>query len=72
MKRGAEPSVTERNKRGRAAGRAAASAATRRGTALVNHGAGTMPVGAPAPHGGERCVVVVVVLVECDFWFHLI
>jgi hypothetical protein len=46
--------VEAANKRGRAAGIAAVRAATQRGLTIVNHGAGTMPVGAPAPHGGER------------------
>lgn len=46
--------VVAANKRGRAAGIAAVRAATQRGLTIVNHGAGTMPVGAPAPHGGER------------------
>eukprot|EP00310_Coccolithus_braarudii_P011750 CAMPEP_0183361562 /NCGR_PEP_ID=MMETSP0164_2-20130417/62173_1 /TAXON_ID=221442 /ORGANISM="Coccolithus pelagicus ssp braarudi, Strain PLY182g" /LENGTH=284 /DNA_ID=CAMNT_0025536187 /DNA_START=64 /DNA_END=915 /DNA_ORIENTATION=- len=42
------------NKRGRAAGVAAVAAAKRRGSVLINRGAGTMPVDAPAPHGGVR------------------
>ena len=42
------------NKRGRLAGEAAVRTAKQRGLTIVNHGAGTMPVGAPAPHGGTR------------------
>ena len=47
-------SVTAANKRGRTAGVAAVKASTQRGTAVINNGAGTMPVDAPAPHGGTR------------------
>ena len=47
-------SVTAANKRGRTAGIAAVKASTQRGTAVINNGAGTMPVDAPAPHGGTR------------------
>ena len=46
--------VAGANKRGRAAGVAAVGEANRRGAAVINHGAGTMPVDAPAPHGGQR------------------
>ena len=47
----ASTAVALANKRGRAAGVAAVAAS--RGT-IINHGAGTMPVDAPAPHGGTR------------------
>jgi hypothetical protein len=46
--------IAEANKRGRAAGTVAVAAARSRGAAIINHGAGTMPVDAPAPHGGTR------------------
>mmetsp|Transcript_23342 Transcript_23342/g.65966 ORF Transcript_23342/g.65966 Transcript_23342/m.65966 type:complete len:311 (-) Transcript_23342:102-1034(-) len=48
------PVVEEVNKRGRAAGLKAVRAAQKRGVDIINHGAGTMPVDAPAPHGGTR------------------
>lgn len=55
MKRAAaDAAVAAANKRGRAAGIAAVAAAKQRGASLVNHGAGTMPVGAPAPFNGAR------------------
>ena len=55
MKRAASDAVVAAaNKRGRAAGVAAVASAKGRGLALINHGAGTMPVDAPAPHGGMR------------------
>jgi len=47
-------SVAAANKRGRTAGIAAVKASTERGIAVINSGAGTMPVDAPAPHGGTR------------------
>ena len=53
MKRKA-PTVDAANARGRAAGVAAVKAAKKRGATVINHGAGTMPVDAPAPHGGTR------------------
>ena len=53
MKR-ARSDVAAANKRGRAAGAAAVLAAEERGASIINHGAGTMPVDAPAPHGGVR------------------
>jgi hypothetical protein len=46
--------VASANKRGRTAGAAAVKAAQQRGLSVINHGAGTMPVDAPAPHGGTR------------------
>ena len=46
--------VAAANKAGRAAGAAAVARAKDRGVAVVNNGAGTMPVDAPAPHGGMR------------------
>ena len=46
--------VEAANKRGRATGVAKVDAATKRGNTIINHGAGTMPVDAPAPHGGTR------------------
>ena len=52
-------SIAAANKRGRAAGKAAAAAATARGATLINHGAGTMPVDAPAPHNGTRYTLMV-------------
>ena len=55
MKRAASSSVVDAaNERGRAAGVAAVKAARQRGAAVINRGAGTMPVGAAAPNGGER------------------
>ena len=50
----ASAAVSLANKRGRTAGVAAVKASTSRGTAMINNGAGTMPVDAPAPHGGTR------------------
>lgn len=47
------------NKRGRTAGRKAVEAAKQKGTAVINSGAGVMPVGAPAPFGGERYTLLV-------------
>jgi len=47
-------STVVRNKRGRSHGAAAIKDAKRRGVAVINHGAGTMPVHASAPNGGER------------------
>ena len=46
--------VEAANKRGRAAGIAAVAAAKCRGVEIINHGAGTMPVDAPAPYAGTR------------------
>lgn len=46
--------ITSKNKRGQAAGETAVRAAKRRGMKIINHGAGIMPVGAAAPHGGTR------------------
>ena len=46
--------VEAKNKRAKAAGDQACARARSRGVSILNHGAGTMPVGAPAPHGGER------------------
>ena len=54
MKRGATEAVATANKRGRAAGVAAVRAAKQRGAPLINHGAGTMPLDAPAPYNGTR------------------
>jgi hypothetical protein len=51
--------VEERNKRGKQAGTAAVAAAKRRGVAIINNGAGTMPLNAPAPFGGERYTLLV-------------
>ena len=42
------------NKRGKAAGAKAVALAKQRGTAVINNGAGVMPVGAPAPYNGTR------------------
>jgi hypothetical protein len=47
-------SIEAANKRARAAGKEAVNAAKSRGVAIINHGAGTMPVGAPAPYNGTR------------------
>ena len=46
--------IAAANKRGRAAGERAVSDAKARGLTIINHGAGTMPVSAAAPHGGTR------------------
>ena len=46
--------VAAANKRGRLAGEAAVAAAVQRGLTVINHGAGTMPVDAPAPYDGTR------------------
>jgi hypothetical protein len=51
--------VAERNKRGKKAGAAAVKTAKQKGVALVNNGAGTMPLNAPAPFGGERYTLLV-------------
>jgi len=51
--------VEETNKRGRAAGRVLVEDCKKRGNALLNRGAGVMPVGANAPHGGERYTLLV-------------
>ena len=51
---GSSISITAANKRGRAAGKAAVAAARLRGATIINHGAGTMPVDAPAPYNGTR------------------
>ena len=53
-KRSAVSAVADANKRGRKAGVEAVKAARKKGLSLINHGAGTMPVDAPAPHGGTR------------------
>lgn len=50
----AASAVAATNKAGRAAGAAAVARAVDRGVAILNNGAGTMPVDAPAPHGGTR------------------
>ena len=50
----AAASIDAANKRGRAAGTAAVAAARRQGLKIVNHGAGTVPVDAPAPYNGTR------------------
>lgn len=47
-------SIAAANKRGRAAGKAAVAAARSCGVTVINHGAGTMPVDAPAPYNGTR------------------
>ena len=49
-----EDAIAAANKRGRAAGKVAVAAAKQRGTTLLNHGAGTVPVDAPAPYNGTR------------------
>jgi len=54
MKRSSSSSVAAANKRGREAGVRANQDAIQRGASVVNHGAGTMPVDAPAPYGGTR------------------
>ena len=57
MKKRAAPTdsaTASGNKRGRAAGVVAVAAAKSRGLSIINHGAGTMPVDAPAPHNGMR------------------
>jgi hypothetical protein len=46
--------IAKANKLGRKAGQAAVAAAKQRGTQLLNHGAGTMPLDAPAPYNGTR------------------
>ena len=46
--------IAAANKRGRMAGKAAVAAAKSRGVEIINHGAGTMPVDAPAPYDGTR------------------
>lgn len=51
--------IDERNRRGKAAGVAAVNSAKRRGVAIINNGAGTMPLNAPAPFGGERYTLLV-------------
>ena len=53
MKRAAS-TVASANKRGRKAGQAAVAAAKKRVAAVINHGAGVMPVDAPAPYNGTR------------------
>lgn len=53
-KRKADDAIEAANKRGREAGLAAVKSAKQRGRTILNHGAGTMPVDAPAPHGGLR------------------
>eukprot|EP00930_Biecheleria_cincta_P041002 TRINITY_DN28085_c0_g1_i1.p1 TRINITY_DN28085_c0_g1~~TRINITY_DN28085_c0_g1_i1.p1 ORF type:complete len:276 (+),score=32.79 TRINITY_DN28085_c0_g1_i1:81-908(+) len=50
--------VEARNRRGRAAGIAKIKAAAKRGTQIINHGAGTMPIDAPAPFGGTRYTIL--------------
>lgn len=50
--------VVARNQRGRVAGEAAMRAAEKRGTSVINHGAGTMPLDAPAPFGGIRYTIL--------------
>ena len=52
--RSASADVDAANERGRAAGVSAVAAAKQRGATVINHGAGTMPVDAPAPNGGVR------------------
>ena len=52
-------SIEAANKRARAAGKAAVTAAKSRGVAIINHGAGTMPVDAPAPYNGTRYTFLV-------------
>ena len=54
MKRAATASRDAANKRGRTAGKKAVAAAEARGLSIINHGAGTMPVDAPAPYNGVR------------------
>jgi hypothetical protein len=49
-----EDGVEERNARGKEAGKKKVAHARARGAAVINHGAGVMPVDAPAPFGGER------------------
>ena len=48
-KRKADDAIEAANKRGREAGLAAVKSAKQRGRTILNHGAGTMPVDAPAP-----------------------
>jgi hypothetical protein len=51
--------VAERNVRGKKAGAAAVKSAKQKGVAIINNGAGTMPLNAPAPFGGERYTLLV-------------
>mmetsp|Transcript_5604 Transcript_5604/g.14843 ORF Transcript_5604/g.14843 Transcript_5604/m.14843 type:complete len:266 (+) Transcript_5604:67-864(+) len=58
-KRASSADVAAANKRGRMAGLAAVEAARQRRSTVINHGAGVMPVDAPAPHGGTRYSLLV-------------
>ena len=61
MKRGGlhVESTDSKNKRGRKAGEKKVKAAKSKGVAIINHGAGVMPVDAPAPFGGARYSLLV-------------